>query len=95
MYEQYERLWTMLTTLKERADANDSTDSKLQVWEEINSIIRNNVAPFLEVTSAEDVISMLQDISAEAGKIDKSVLHNDIQRLLAEIAETIEKIRSA
>lgn len=95
MYEQYERLWTMLTTLKERADANDSTDSKLQVWEEINSIIRNNVAPFLEVTSAEDVISMLQDISAEAGKIDKSVLQNDIQRLLAEIAETIEKIRSA
>lgn len=95
MYEQYDQLWKMLSTLKKSADSNKSMDSRLQVWEEINTIIRNNVAPFLEVTSADEVISLLEDISAEAGKIDKSVLQGDIQRLLEEIGATIEKIRSA
>jgi serine/threonine-protein kinase len=95
MYEQYEQLWQMIETLKINADSFDSVDSKLQVWDEINTMIRNNVAPFLEVTSADTMVSLLNGISDAAGEIDKSVVQSDVQQLQNEIAETLVKIQSA
>lgn len=95
MYSQYEQLWSMITQLKEQAAGNESVDSKLQVWEEINTIVRNNVAQLIEVTDKDGMIRLLSEISEEAAGIDRSILQGDVDRLRTDIAATIEKIGTA
>ena len=95
MYEEYENLWKMIGELKDKADEFDSVDSKLQVWNEIDSMINTNVAPFLEVTEKESLITLLTEISNEVGEVKKSVIDEDINNLQNSITETIKKINSA
>lgn len=94
MYQEYERLWNMITDLKTKADEFDSVDSKLQVWNEIDGMIKSNVAAFGEVTTQDKMIELLGQISAEAKKVDKSVLAEDVESLQKSIEETIKKIES-
>lgn len=95
MYEEYANLWTMIGELKIKAEEFDSIDSKLQVWDEINHMINTKVAQFLEVTPSEELTGLLQSISEEAGKVEKSVIAEDIKELQNSILETIQKIESA
>lgn len=95
MYEEYEKLWKMITELKVKADDFDSVDSQLQVWNEIDSMINSNVAPFLEVTSKEEMKKLLDEVYEKAGKVNKSVLKEDVERLKTSISETLKKIESA
>ena len=95
MYDEYGKLWNMITDLKEKADEFDGIDSKLQVWNEIVGMINTNIAPFLEVTTQEAMIGLLNRISSDAAEVNKSVLEEDIKALQASIAETIKKIESA
>lgn len=95
MYEEYARLWEMIVNLKTKADSFDSIDSKLQVWSEINGMINNNVSHFCEVTTQEAMIDILNQISSDASKVNKSVLEEDIELLQTSISETIQKIQSA
>lgn len=95
MYEEYEKLWKMIVELKSKADEFDSVDSKLQVWNEIDSMINTNVAPFLEVTEKEELTTLLTEISNEAAQVKKSVIEEDINNLQNSITETIKKIDSA
>lgn len=95
MYEEYGKLWNMISELKTKADEFDSVDSKLQVWNEIDGMINTNIAPFLEVTTQEAMKELLNKISTDAGKVNKSVLEEDIKALQTSITETIKKIDSA
>ena len=95
MYEEYGKLWNMISELKTKADEFDSVDSKLQVWNEIDGMINTNIAPFLEVTTQEAMKELLNKISSDAGKVNKSVLEEDIKALQTSITETIKKIDSA
>ncbi len=95
MYEEYGKLWNMISELKTKADEFDSVDSKLQVWNEIDGMINTNIAPFLEVTTQESMKDLLNKISSDAGKVNKSVLEEDIKALQTSISETIKKIDSA
>ena len=95
MYEEYGKLWTMISELKTNADGFDSVDSKLQVWNEMDGMIKANISPFLEVTTQEDMKELLNEISSDADQVNKSVLAEDIQALQTSIAETIKKIDSA
>ena len=95
MYEEYGKLWTMISELKIKADEFDSVDSKLQVWNEIESMINTNIAPFLEVTTQEEMIELLNTISSDADKVNKSVLEEDVKALQSSITDTIKKIESA
>ena len=95
MYEEYGKLWNMISELKTKADEFDSVDSKLQVWNEIDGINNTNIAPFLEVTTQEAMKELLNQISSDAGKVNKSVLEEDINALQTSITETIKKIDSA
>ena len=95
MYQEYGRLWEMISELKTKADEFDSVDSKLQVWNEIDGMINTNIAPFLEVTTQEAMIELLNQISSDAGEVNKSVLEEDIKALQSSISETIKKIQSA
>ena len=95
MYEEYGHLWQMIVALKERADTFDSIDSKMQVWNEINHMADQKTAQFLEVTSAEEMISLLQGVSEDAGQVTVSVLQEDIRSLRESIDGTIRKIETA
>ena len=95
MYEEYGKLWNMISELKTKADEFDSVDSKLQVWNEIDGMINTNIAPFLEVTTQEAMKELLNKISSDAGKVNKSVLEEDNKALQTSITETIKKIDSA
>lgn len=95
MYEEYEKLWEKLQELKGKADEFDSIDSKLQVWSEINHMINTKAAPFLEITDAKALTDLLNSISEEAGKVEKSVIQEDMRQLQKDIAETVQKIGSA
>ncbi len=95
MYEQYEKLWEMISSLKAKADEFDSIDSKLQVWNEIDGMINSNIAPFLEVTTQKSMTDLLNEIHKDAGEVNKSILEQDVKSLQSSITETVNKINSA
>ncbi len=95
MYEEYEKLWNMIISLKGKSDEFDGIDSKLQVWNEIDSMINANIAPFLEVTTQQAMNDLLNQVYADAEKVDKSVLQEDVNNLQKSILETIKKIGTA
>ncbi len=95
MYEEYEKLWEMVQKLYEKAAELDDLDSKLQVWNEINSIMDTKAAPFLEIADKGELIGLLEQISADAGQVEKSVVETDIRELQDDIAKTIRRIESA
>ena len=94
--EQRENLWKMVQSLQDKAEAYE-LDYRVQVWTEIDGLIYNNVADFLEVVKIEDLTAMLGEIKANVGNIDKS--NPDIaefaSKLQQSIAETINKIETA
>ena len=91
--EQRENLWEMVQSLQSKADKYD-LDYRVQVWTEIDGLIYNNVADFLEVVEIEKLITMLGEIEENVKGIDKS--NPDIaefaEKLQQSIAETIKKI---
>ncbi len=94
--EQRESLWQMLQGLKTKADSY-STDYKLQVWIEIDSLVNGNISDFLEVAEPSALIALLQQIQNGAAAIDNS--NPDIQNLVKQLqvstAETILRVESA
>lgn len=95
MYEEYENLWRMIGELKVNADNFESIDSKLQVWNEINNMVNSNVVPFLEVTSKQELMDMLNTILEETKKVNKSVVAEDMKELQNKLADTMKKVDSA
>lgn len=95
MYESYDQLWKEVQELKQKTDQFDDIDARLQVWTEINKMVNAQVVPFLEVTSGEEMKTLLKEISDEAGKVSKSVIAEDIKGLQSAIQETISKIETA
>lgn len=95
MYEEYGKLWDMIKSLKKNAGEFDDIDSKLQVWNEVNTMVDSNVAQFLEITSSSELRDFLNEILAETEKVNKSVIEKDIKELQDEITETIKRIDSS
>ena len=95
MYEEYERLWNMLGQLKTTADGFEEVDSKMQVWNEINTMIDSKVAALLEVTESASLTALLESISNEAAQVNKSILKDDIAQLQTALQATIQRIASA
>ncbi len=95
MYQEYEKLWNMILELKTKSDEFNSVDSRLQVWKEIVGMIDSNVVHFLELVSKNDVINLLNTISADANKVEISVLKEDLKSLQDSITAVTKKIESA
>ncbi len=95
MYDEYTKLWGMVSKLKAKADEFDEIDSKIQVWNEIDGMINSNINQFLEVTTPQDMVNLLKEIKEDAGKVNKSVLDEDIKALQSSLDKTIAKINSA
>lgn len=95
MYDQYEILWGKIKDLADSAEKFDEIDSKLQVWNEIDSMIKSKVDTFLDVTESENMIALLNEIQEQASEIDESIVKEDIKFLNISINETKKKIESA
>lgn len=94
MYEEYKNLWDMIKQLEEKTANFDSVDSKLQVWNEINSMIDSNIPQFIEITDKADMLNLLDKISNQSDEVNKSVIENEINQLKAAIENTKAKIES-
>ncbi len=96
LYEEYEKLWQMILSLEEKAKNFEGIDAKIQVWNEINDIIGAEVAPLLEMEAAtpEEMIALLEAVSASAEEVTLSVLQEELAKLQSGIAETVRKIES-
>ena len=94
--KQRENLWTMLKNLKTKSDGY-AEDYRLQVWIEIDGLINNNIGDFLEVTTPEEMIKILNEINEGISKIKGS--NPDIIELIEELkastAQTIARIETA
>ncbi len=95
MYDAYEKLWEKIQKLEEESENFESVDSQLQVWNEVVDMINSKISPFLEITSQEDLINLLETISNKAGTVKVSVIQEDIANLQQNISETIDRIKSA
>ncbi len=93
LYEEYENLWTQVTELKDNVELYDD-DLKLRVWNEVVNMIQNNTLEFCEVTSPEDIITMLESISANSERVTNTFLQDNIHLLQSSIDTTVTKIRS-
>ena len=94
MYDAYNQLWDKVQELKSTADKFRDVDARLQVWTEINDMLNAQVVPFLEVTSADELKNLLNDIMKETGEVHKSVIAQEVEELQQKIAETVQKIDS-
>lgn len=94
LYKEYQILWKKIQELKTYSDTCEDVDTRLLIWTQINHIVNEQAVQFLEITSEDDVISLLQNISGEAGNIKNSVIKSEIQILQNSISDTIEKIES-
>ena len=57
-------------------------------------MLNAQVVPFLEVTSADELKNLLNDIMKETGEVHKSVIAQEVEELQQKIAETVQKIDS-
>lgn len=89
-------LWDMVNELKVKAE-NYSDDYKLQVWIEINKLIDDNIADFLEVVTPDQLIAVLESIKSGSEGMEGS--NPDILNLISELknstAKAIARVESA
>lgn len=93
LYEEYENLWAQVNRLRQEAQSHDD-DLKLRVWDEIVNMIRNNALEFSEVSSEEEIMTMLTSISEDSKKITNTFLMDSINSLQDNIETTKKKIQS-
>lgn len=93
LYQEYENLWDQVKNLKEEANSYDD-DLKLRVWNEIVNMINNNAKEFCQVSSKEEILSMLEDIDSSSAAVTNTFLQNSIVSLQKNIETTRAKIQS-
>ena len=93
-YAEYGKIWNMLLELKEKVDG-EGVDTKLQVWEKINTTIDARILYLLEVTTAEEMKGLLNEIYNDAGEVTTAARQEDIKALQESITKTIKRINTA
>ena len=93
LYEEYKALWDKILNLQKNADSYDD-DLKLRVWNEIVNMIKNNATEFCEVSSREDISTMLDNIYENSRTIENVFLQESIGKLQDNIENTKIKIES-
>lgn len=92
-FEEYQKLWARITELNNGSDGYDD-DLKLRVWNETVEMINDNVNEFCEVSSQNEILSLLDSISVGSKKITNTFLQKGILSLSEKIETTQTKVRS-
>ena len=92
---QYTNLWKNIKDLKTKTD-DYSEDYKLQVWKHIEALISNYGREFLNVTTPDEIVSVLNEINSDITNIKatNSNIVKIIDELKTSIAATIVKVES-
>lgn len=93
LYQEYQALWGQVTGLIQDVAAYDD-DLKLRVWNEVVNMIHNNAKEFCEVASQREIISVMEQISADSGEITNTFLQSNLEALQEHIRMTTDKIQS-
>ncbi len=93
LYKEYEALWSQVQTLQTDAAEYDD-DLKLRVWNEIVDMIRNNANEFCEVSSQDEITTLLDSIKSNSSQITNTFLQESIASLMDNIEITKTKIQS-
>ncbi len=93
LYKEYETLWDQVQTLQADAAGYDD-DLRLRVWNEIVDMIRNNAKEFCEVSSQDEICTLLDSIKLSSSQVTNTFLQGSISSLKDNIETTKAKIRS-
>lgn len=93
LYQEYQALWGQVTGLIQDVAVYDD-DLKLRVWNEVVNMIHNNAKEFCEVASQREIISVMEQISADSGEITNTFLQSNLEALQEHIRMTTDKIQS-
>lgn len=93
LYKEYETLWEQVQTLQTDAVQYDD-DLKLRVWNEIVDMIRNNAKEFCEVSSRDEITTLLDSIKSNSLQITNTFLQESVSSLMENIETTKTKIQS-
>lgn len=91
LYEEYKNLWNEVIILHDEADDLDD-DLKILVWNEIANMVNSNCKEFCEVTSVNELNSLLKDISSKSSAVTNTFLKENVDSLQANIETTLTKI---
>ena len=91
--EEYKNLWSEIILLNEETPLLDE-DLKLQVWNEIVSMVSNYCEEFCQVTSPAQLDSLLNDVASKSSKITNTFLKENLDSLQGNIAVTLAKIQT-
>ena len=94
MYQEYERLWTILESLMEASKDLEDNDIKLLIWSEIVNITSEKVGYFIVNISKEEMISMLDDVTDKAEELKKATKLEAVKDVIHKIFQDIEVAKS-
>lgn len=94
--EQRQNLWGMLQSLMKKANEYD-LDYQIQVWMEVDSLIDVNLSDFLEATTPDELLGILNEIQTNVSGISDSnpEIQNLAKKLKVAVAQTIRRVESA
>lgn len=93
LYNEYKELWGKIIVLKDECDDFEE-DIKIQVWTAIVKLISENCKEFCEVSSVNEISSVLNNLSKTASSISSTFLQKDISKLNLRIDETLSKVKT-
>ncbi len=96
-YDEYEKLWKKLLSLKEKTDSIDSqhtVDVKINAGIVIADVINDNAVKFLEVASDTEIKDLLNEVESSIESINRSNIENRVNSLVSKIATAKAKIDS-
>ena len=91
LYEEYQNLWNEVSILYQESQSLDD-DMKLQVWNEIVKMIDNNAKEFCQVSSQNEIKSLLSQISSGSATITNVFLQDGIAQLKSNIEATTAQV---
>lgn len=91
--KEYQTLWSQMQQLNGDADGFED-DLKLRVWNEIVNMILNNAGEFCEVSSKEEINTLLDSIYERSGSIKNAFLQSNVESLRENVETTKAKIKT-
>jgi len=94
-YKAERDLWEEVKILRTEALELENVDDRLQVWMEIDHLIKMNTGLFLEAASGEELRQFLSGMSDKMRQEGQPEIQQTVLQIRQSIEETIEKIESA
>ena len=93
-YAEYKALWSKLKELKAESQNITDTDSRIQVWIEVNDIINDNLEDFLNIMESSEIKVVLDELMVNADSVTDKTQQDTIKQLKEDISNTTSRLSS-